>query len=99
MLCDEHFEAVEAGERWVVDMATGRASVLMGSDLPPSFNRWQAVEGHLSSAGDSLLMRLELQRPDGSMSDIDVEMTAEQARGLEEVLHVGWVESPPDEHS
>jgi hypothetical protein len=55
-----------------VDMTTGRASVLMGSDLPPSFNRWQAVEGHLSSAGDSLLMRLELQRPDGTMSDIDL---------------------------
>ena len=90
MLCPEHFDAYEAGDRWVLDMGQSTPPLLMGSDLPRSLNGWGWREGHLSSDSGTALMRFELAGPDGTPSDIDFEMTAEQANGLAEAMRLRW---------
>ena len=97
-LCYEHSEAIERGDRWMWDYGGGSggvgqaASIVMGRDLPPIIRTFQAFSGHFSNLGGTEMVRLELLRGSGSVTDVEFELDPQIGRRL-----VSWLGARVDE--
>lgn len=58
----------------------------MGADLPPLFTDVRITQGPTSNLKGSQFVRPEIQNADGTMRDIDFQITADKLTSLTEVL-------------
>lgn len=83
-LCEEHYDAIGRGERWLGARTGGcdDVAVLMGDDLPPLVRNYTCTSGHFSDRGQTDVVSLELVHGDGSTTQVEFELDPEAARSL-----------------
>jgi hypothetical protein len=74
-VCGPHHVAISAGERWVWDPTEDE--VHMGSDVPPLLLGAGSRVGAFSNFDGSRFIYLEIENPDGTMRDLQLQAPPE----------------------